>query len=391
MSDWAFFLMLVVAVAMGFGLGRWQGRSRYADQPGRSLEPHYLQGLNYLLNERPDAAIDSFIDSLDVTHETLETHLALGNLLRKRGEVDRAIRIHQNLLSRPYLGEDQTLHVQLELARDFISAGLLDRAELLLQELLDSGSLTIRNQCLRYLIDIYQDEKEWHRAIDAINQLAGKRFSRLQEEWRPIQAHYFCELAEDALQAGDHGQARRHLQDAVLANKQSARSSLLLGELELKQDHWVASLKALKQVFHQDPALMPVALPTIRAAYVAMNDNSGLMDYLQDILRQSGSPAVALELASLVAKYEGVHQALSFLKQKSDLHGYLHIASQMLAYQAEVESSAEDSGVALAQSVVSRLLAAAVQYRCQQCGFSGQQFHWLCPSCKTWDTVKPVE
>ncbi|MBR9910090.1 MAG: lipopolysaccharide assembly protein LapB [Gammaproteobacteria bacterium] len=389
MFDWGLLLLLLAAIAIGYFLGL-RSRRQNSAKSGPTFEPHYIQGLNYLLSERQDAAIDTFIDALEVNSDTLETHLALGNMLRKRGEVDRAIKIHQNLLARPGLGEEQSLQVQLELARDFIRAGLLDRAELLLLELMNTSSAALRSQCLQDLIEIYRDEKEWQKGISAINQLSGRRFSRLQDKWRRVQAHYYCELAEEALQRSDYLVARRLLRSAMGADKQSARASLLLGRLELRLGQPVEALKALKQVFYQDAALVGEALPIIAECYAEMGATAELAAYLDERLAESGSVAIALARAQLLRTEQGAQAAAEFLGQQRAPGLSLQAAGTLLHYQLEGQSC-PDTGLQTAAAVVDRLLKALPQYRCQQCGFGGQQLHWLCPSCKTWGAVKPVD
>ncbi len=161
MNDYLVFVLLFAAIAIGWFLGR---RSHRQTQATPDLPSQYYKGLNYLLDGRPDGAIDAFISALEVNSETLETHIALGNLLRKKGEVERAIRIHQNLLARPSLPKAQIHQAHLELARDYISAGLLDRAERLLLDLVDESPQQLRAS-LRHLMDIYQSEREWQQEM----------------------------------------------------------------------------------------------------------------------------------------------------------------------------------------------------------------------------------
>lgn len=387
--DWGLLVLVLVAIAIGFALGRRSTRVP-EDSDAPALEPHYIQGLNYLLNEQPDEAIDTFIDALDVNTETLETHLALGNLLRKRGEVGRAIKIHQNLLARPGLGGEQSRQVQLELSRDFIKSGLLDRAEMLLKELVETTVHPMRTQCLEYLIEIYRDEKEWQTGIDMINKLPSRRFSRLPDEWRLVQSHFYCELAEEALRRSDYLAARRHLKAASLADKQSARASILLAELEYRLGQYKEAVKALKQVFYQDPALLPEALPLLITCHRATGRLPQLRAYLNELLEQGASTPVVMALAELMAKDEGVVPAAKFLGVSVAKSPSLKAAEQMLSLQLAGYQNPPES-MALADTVIRRLQKASPQYRCHNCGFAGQHMHWLCPSCKTWGNVKPVE
>jgi lipopolysaccharide assembly protein B len=389
MMDWGLLVVLLVAIALGFALGRRS--KKIIDEPELpSLEPHYIQGLNYLLNEQPDAAIDTFIDALEVNSETLETHLALGNLLRKRGEVGRAIKIHQNLLARPGLGKDQGRQVQLELARDFVKAGLLDRAEMLLKELVETSAHPVRTQCLEYLIEIYRDEKEWRKGIEAIAQLPSRRFSRLPDRWRRVQSHFYCELAQAALDKSDYLGARRQLKAAFVAEKQSARASLLLAELEYRLSQYGEAIKALKQVFHQDPSLLPEALPLLVTCYRAMSRTPQLKEYLLTLLSQGASMPVVVVVAELIEREDGAQVAANFLSEHLSINSNLNAADKMLRLQLSA-ASAGTEGLEMASRAISGIQKEAHVYRCQSCGFGGQKMHWLCPGCKTWGSVKPVE
>ena len=171
MNDYLVFALFFVAIVIGWYLGR-RGQAKSASAP--DLPGQYYKGLNYLLDGKPDGAVDAFINALEVNSETLETHIALGNLLRKRGEVDRAIRIHQNLLARPSLPRAQVHQAHLELARDYISAGLLDRAERLLLDLVAESPIQRRDSQL-HLLDIYQSEREWQQAIDIAVELLPRK------------------------------------------------------------------------------------------------------------------------------------------------------------------------------------------------------------------------
>jgi lipopolysaccharide biosynthesis regulator YciM len=389
MIDWALLILVLVAIAIGFALGR---RSSYlpedADEP--SLQPHYIQGLNYLLNEQPDAAIDSFIDNLAVNSETLETHLALGNLLRKRGEVGRAIKIHQNLLARPGLGAEQSRQVQLELSRDFIKSGLLDRAEMLLKELVATATPAERVLCIEYLIEIYREEKEWQAGIEMINKLPSRRFSRLPDEWRAVQSHFYCELAEEALKRSDYLTARRHIREASLAHKQSARASLLQADLDYRLGQYKEAIKVLKHVYYQDSALLPEALPLLTTCHRALGSIPQLRHYLNELLEYRASIPVVLALTELIVREEGAETAAAFLSTHAAHSPSLKVAEMMLSLQlASYDSPPE--GMVMADKIVRRLQKAAPQYRCNSCGFAGQKMHWLCPSCKTWGSIKPVE
>ncbi|BFM16515.1 lipopolysaccharide assembly protein LapB [Maricurvus nonylphenolicus] len=388
--DVGMLVVIFMAIAIGYWLGRRASRKLDIEEPSH-LEPHYIKGLNYLLNEQPDAAIDTFIDALEVNSETLETHLALGNLLRKRGEVGRAIKIHQNLLARPGLPDYHAQQVQLELARDYIKSGLLDRAETLLQEMVPVAAADIRTACLRHLIEIYRDEKEWLRAIEAVNQLAGRRFGRLPEEWRVAQGHFYCEVAEQAVQRGDYLAARRHLKAALNVDRGAIRANLLLGELELQQGSVRDAIRALKQVPQQNPDYIPQALPLLVQAYTQQGRQDSLKRYLLELQQGYQGTSVALALSDLLAVEEGGESATGYMAQRLNSRPSLPGLGHLLKYKAQQESGTASESLQLTLSLINKLNEAKPGYRCTKCGFSGHQLHWLCPSCKSWGTVKTIK
>ena len=389
MSDWLILTGILVAVMLSYLAGK-RAQRRTANDARTSLQPHYLQGLNYLLNEQPDAAIETFIDALQVNSETLETHLALGNLLRRRGEVGRAIRIHQNLLARPSLSKSQSHQVQLELARDFIKSGLLDRAEMLLLELVEDSAHPERVQCLEYLIDIFCDEKEWLKAVDAVSQLPGRRFASVPDKWRSAQSHFYCELAELALAKADHLLARKYVRLAASADKQSARASIILAKIEIKLNRDKEAVKALKQVFYQDPALIQQTLPLLYECYSRNDDLAELQIYYREVLAQGAASSVALALAELLARQQGSKAAIEFLATQTNGAPSLKLATQMMTLQLQSMSQPDPTLQQIADTI-GQLQLNSPQYRCHACGFSGQNMHWSCPGCKTWGSVRPVE
>jgi len=391
--DWLMLLLLLVAVLLGYWFG-WRARAHVVSAPDVGIQAHYIRGLNYLLNEQQDAAIDTFMEALEVNAETLETHLALGNLLRKRGEVGRAIKIHQNLLARPGLSVEHAQQVQLELARDYVSSGLLDRAETLLQELVEDVPPALRVICLEYLIGIYRDEKEWLKAIAAVNQLASRRFSRLPEPWRVMQGHFYCELAAAALARADYLVARRHLRSALVSDKQSARSNLLLAELERELGRHAEAVRALKQVPQQNPFYVSEALPMLYESHKALATLPSLSRYLRGLLEQSPQSSVVLMLAELVAQEDGERAAVSFIAEHMERAPTLRGVGQMLSLQlsdAAQTTGVVSEGILAADSLIRGLQQQAPHYRCKACGFSGKQMHWLCPSCKHWGSVRSID
>jgi len=315
--------------------------------------------------------------------------LALGNLLRKRGEVGRAIKVHQNLLARPGLPLSSVQLVQLELARDYIKLGLLDRAETLMQELSEITEGSLKTICLESLIDIYRDEKDWLKGIACINRLVG-RFSRLPERWLEVKSHFYCELAEECLQKNDDLGARRYLKSAFSAHKASARVSLLQADLEMRQGNYMDAIDQLKQVPLQDTSRIPEMLPMLVASYTAVKRKDRLKSYLLNLSDGLQSASVIQAAATVISQEESDQAALSFVgKYVSDrptLKGVGEYLSMQLAGEDDLKR-----GVQTAEQAIFKLSKNQHTHLCQQCGFSGRQMHWLCPGCKGWGTVRAVE
>ncbi|MGQ9426148.1 lipopolysaccharide assembly protein LapB [Gilvimarinus sp. F26214L] len=393
MSDLFMLLLLVVAIAIGYFLGRRGTRTRAGDDLAGAFDRNYFKGLNQLLNEQPDAAIDTFIRALEVNSDTLETHLALGNLLRRQGEVDRAIRIHQNLLARPGLPPSQQHHAQLELARDYVKAGLLDRAERLFQELVEQ-SPELRDTCLEGLVEIYRDEQEWEKAINAVEQLVGRRFgtgfAKVPAKWRCAQAHFCCELAEQAMGRNDFLTARRYLKSALGYDKNLVRASLLWGQLEYQLGHGREALKILKKIPSQDADFLVEALPLFVKCHEQLGDYQGLQKFLLQLQSEYPSNSIILELTERIRQTQGDMAAASFIGTQLKSRPSVRGVSRLLDFYVNHSKEKAQENLRLLKELIDQIIVSKPAYRCEHCGFTGNQLHWLCPSCKSWNTVKAI-
>lgn len=394
MNDLLVFLLLFVAIGIGWWLGRRSVQLSTTDLPGQ-----YYKGLNYLLDGRPDGAVDAFINALEVNSETLETHIALGNLLRKRGEVDRAIRIHQNLLARPSLPRQQVHQAHLELARDYISAGLFDRAERLLLDLV-KDSPEQRRASQRHLLEIFQSQREWANAIEVATELLPRKSLLGQTGPAPrganrqpvavALAHYHCELAAELLKHGSVQGARKELQQALLHDRLCVRASLMLGELECQAGNYRQAIKALRKVGQQDPDYIPETIPTLQEAYRELGEERTLREYLEECLQANPAAPLVLAVADDIRDSSGVEASATFLSEQLAKYPSLRGLSRLIALQmGNTEGQIRDN-LSLLARLVERLLAERPTYRCSHCGFAGRQLHWFCPGCKHWGTVKSI-
>ncbi|EZQ14046.1 hypothetical protein CF98_21955 [Halopseudomonas bauzanensis] len=387
MQELMFLGLFVAALGIGWFLGR-----REAIKVGVMLAPHgsaidkqYFIGLNYLLNEQPDEAIETFIRALEVNPETVETHIAIGKLFCQRGDVERAIKVHQNLLARPNLTTQQADRVQFELARDYLAVGLHHRAERLLDELVESGS-SLSADALSDLVRIHERERDWQQAV-----AVGKRLLRERESFAVTLAHYHCELAREAQARQEWPQARRHLLDALATQRNSVRAMLMLAELEAGQGRDREVLKWLRRLAVNDPDFIPQALPLLQS--LAAADHLDLLAFLDEVLENAQPPMVATVLARAdeLNKRAGLaatsRYVLAHLQQQPSLRGLLYLID---LHKDNVEPRGH-ANLMILRGIVEALLIDKHKYRCQACGFSGRQLHWQCPTCHGWSTTRPLK
>ncbi len=375
-------LLLPVAAASGWYAGR--RRREPARAPARPVPTEYFKGLNYLLNEQPDKAIEVFVRMVEVDSETVETHFALGHLFRRRGEVDRAIRIHQNLIARPTLTPEQRAQALLALGEDYMRAGLFDRAENLFAELVESGAHTV--PALRHLIDIYQQEKDWEKAIDACRRLqvaTGRSMA-------PVIAHYHCEMAEQARRAGDPARARQLLRRALSQDPACVRASILLGDLEAGGGNLRAALKAWRRVVEQDVEYLPEIVERVASAHRGLDDPEGYERWLREVMRRYEGISPMLALAEHLRQRAGDRAAADFLADQLRRRPSVRGLARLIDLRLDQTSGEAREQMLILRDLVGKLLEGRPVYKCRVCGFEGKQLHWQCPSCKGWSTVKPI-
>ena len=376
-------LLLPLAAASGWLVARLE-QKRHA-RHSLDLPSAYFKGLNFLLNEQPDKAIEVFIQVLEVNSDTVETHLALGNLFRRRGEVERAIRVHQNLIARPALDKEQRSHALLELGQDYLKAGLLDRAESLFLELSEIRAHS--EQALKLLLHIYQQEKEWEKAIAIMRKLSRLSGKKLDD----VIAQYYCELADQAYARKDYSTTRDFLKQAFAADENCVRASILLGDLEAQQGKHREAIHAWRKIEQQDVHYLGEVAARIAEGFRKLDDDQGLHDYFHAALQRHGGVALALTFSDIIRNREGVEAAEKFvvdwLRRRPNVHGLHQLLELNLA---EADGPARDDLILL-RGIIEELRAQHLGYACGQCGFKGKSLHWICPSCNRWNTIKPVQ
>jgi lipopolysaccharide biosynthesis regulator YciM len=363
-----------------FGLGWIAARIdiRQIVSESRALPSSYFKGLNFLLNEQPDKAIEAFIEVVKVDPETIELHFALGSLFRRRGEYDRAIRMHQNLFERPGLGADQKLMALAELGQDYLKAGILDRAEEVFKKLEKSPQAAAAR---RHLLEIYEQEKDWDRAIEMTK--------LVQPDPRDL-AQYYCELAAAESAESRPDTARRHLEAALEANRKCVRASLLLGDLEKSQGNLDLAMEHWKRVESQNPAYLALVAQRLLDAYgETARDEEGLT-LLTGYLERYPSLDLLDTLFQQTLQAKGPAQAYALVRDELKRNPTLLGLDRLLEAQIIAAGSPDKRrDLELVRSLVHGHTRRLARYRCETCGFKARQFHWRCPACGGWETYPP--
>ncbi|QGZ55257.1 lipopolysaccharide assembly protein LapB [Paraburkholderia acidiphila] len=378
--DFWWLLVIPVAFALGWMASRYDLKALLSESA--NLPRSYFRGLNFLLNEQPDKAIDAFIEVAKLDPETVELHFALGNLFRRRGETDRAIRVHQNLLSRSDLPVNERDHALYELGQDFLKAGMLDRAEETFGKL-KSGDFALGAQ--RALLAIYEIEKDWNRCIDTARHLETMGAASLDLEI----AQFHCELAQEALQQKKPDEARRQLTLALKANAQNVRATILAGDVDAASGDCEAALGHWREVEAQNPAYLPLVAEKVMKAYETLGraeEGAQLLTTWVDAYPSNDLLDVAYKHVAALRGADAAHALARTQMQKSpNLAG---MARLLEAQQASAEEPRR-SELELMRKLLQQRTKNLPRYTCQNCGFRARLFYWQCPGCSGWETYAP--
>jgi len=374
--------LFIVAAATGWAFARFSDFRR-DEPPAPPISADYLRGLNLVLNRQTDEALELFVRMAKVDDDTLETHFALGHLFRRRGEIDLAIRVHQNLLARPNLSEAQRHQALFSLAQDYLGAGLFDRAEKLFAEL--GSSPTLGRSALENLVDIYERESDWSKAIAAhreLEVLTGEKSTQI--------AHYYCELAERARLDGDLDLARQHLKSSVRSASGAFRGTLIRAAIAQEEQDHAHAVRLYEQVLESDRRLMVEVLPELVKSYRETGREKELERYIQGLIKQDDS--LKRDIA-----YTAILGELTEPKVLRDCVEEFILQDTVLASLIDIEhlaaSTPEDRQAVILRITTGlrRLAMSSARYRCTTCGYSTQRLTWHCPSCKSWETVRPIQ
>jgi lipopolysaccharide biosynthesis regulator YciM len=374
----------LLALPLFFALGWLAARIdiKHLLTESRALPTSYFKGLNFLLNEQPDKAIEAFIEVVKVEPQTIELHFALGSLFRRRGEVERAIRMHQNLVERADLPQEQKLDALYELAQDYLKAGLLDRAEELFARL---KGTTHAEAALKYLLEIFEQEKDWQKAVDTAQQLEVATGQSHQKEI----ANFYCEMASKEIMDSRPEAARPHLEQALAHHRLCVRANMLLGDLELALNRLDAAIDAWKRIETQNPAYLALIAERLFAAYKRLDKTSEGLIFLRGLLGKYPSLDVLNVVFTCILEQQGAEPAYQLVRDEMQRNPTLLGLDKLLEAQLLDAPVQRRHDLELVKNLVHQHTRSLAMYKCDNCGFRARQYYWHCPACGEWETYSP--
>ncbi|EPD3275535.1 lipopolysaccharide assembly protein LapB [Cronobacter sakazakii] len=378
------FLLLPVAAAYGWYMGR-RSAQQDKEQEANRLSRDYVAGVNFLLSNQQDKAVDLFLEMLKEDTGTVEAHLTLGNLFRSRGEVDRAIRIHQSLMESASLTYDQRLLAVQQLGRDYMAAGLYDRAEGMFNQLVDETDFRVG--ALQQLLQIYQATSDWQKAIDAAERLVklGKEHQRVEI------AHFYCELALQAMSNEDMDRAMSLLKKGAAADRNSARVSIMMGRIFMARGDYAHAVEMLEKVISQDRELVSETLEMLQMCYQQLGKPDEWAEFLRRCVEENTGAEAELMLAQVLEQREGADSAQIYITRQLQRHPTMRVFHRLMDYHLhEAEEGRAKESLMVLRDMVGEQVRTKPRYRCQKCGFTAFTLYWHCPSCRAWSTIKPI-
>ncbi|MBM3346453.1 MAG: lipopolysaccharide assembly protein LapB [Betaproteobacteria bacterium] len=380
--DFEYWWLIGFPIFFGFGWVAARIDIKHLLTESRRLPSSYFKGLNFLLNEQPDKAIEALIEVAKADRETIELHFALGSLFRRRGETERAIRMHRTLLDRGDLADEQRLQALFELAQDYLKAGLLDRAEEALVRLRIGRH---RPEALSFLIEIYQQEKDWGKAIAVARELEADGGESRQKEI----ANYFCELAALHASHSRSEDARRCLAEALAVSRKCVRANLILGELQVAAGEHEAAIESWKRIEQQQPAYLALcARGILDALRVLGRAEEGLVLLKGYLARYPSLDLLDIAFESTL-EVNGAEAAYVLVKEELRRNPTLLGLDKLLEAQIMVVPVERRPDLELVKNLVHSHTRRLARYRCENCGFKARQFYWHCPGCGGWETYPP--
>ncbi|MBL8383290.1 MAG: lipopolysaccharide assembly protein LapB [Burkholderiales bacterium] len=374
--------LLALPAFFAFGWAAARVDIRHLVSQSRALPASYFRGLNFLLNEEPDKAIDAFIEVVKVDPETIELHFALGNLFRRRGEIDRAIRMHSNLVNRPDLDEGDRLHALYELGQDYLKSGLLDRAEEALDKLAGTAYAA---RARRFLLDIYQLEKDWPRAIAAARAIEADGGESLQGQI----AQFHCEAAARLVAQSRPEEAVAAARAALAANRKAVRASMILGDIAAAAGRHEEAIERWRAIESQDPAYLSLVAPRFVESYRALGRVREGLALVAGYLAQYPSAELLETVFDLKVAEDGPEPAYRMVRDELRRNPTLSGLDKLLEAQVMLAGPERQADLQLVKGLVHAHARRLSRYTCENCGFKARQYFWRCPGCGAWESYPP--
>lgn len=385
---WEYALLSAVAVlasAAGWFLSRLKcHRSSSAHRPPSR---DYYRGLNSLINNKADDAIESFIKALEINTDTIPAYLALADLFRRKGEYDRAIEMHQTLLARSDLLKEDFIRIQLSLARDYCSVGLMERAESLLQSVISENPRDEQRHNARcQLAKLYESQREWELALKTTLKLPDSKRADIAHEM----AHYACELACLVVDSNTlHTES--WLKQALRLDPTCVRANLMWAEHRMQRHAWRGAIKHLKEVSDQQPKMIPETLPMLSKCYQELGNSDAYAVYLDQCLAVTPSTTVWIERAKIIEHASDIETAVAYMIDALKKHPSLRGFDYLIELQLKQSDIDEHERLKILSDLTRQLTLSKPHYQCHQCGYESKQLYWQCPSCQSWDSTGLIQ
>lgn len=375
-EQWPLLLLLLTGFVMGYALARRRLRRQ---KRKLRFSNNYFQGLNYLLNDQQDKALDIFVELVETDWETIDTSLALGTIFRRQGEIDKSIKLHQNLLARPSLPADYKSTVLNALAKDYLQAGWLDRAESLFKEVINDDEF--REEAQQCLMSIYEREQEWQQAIQIAHRYAKRGDDRIHE----MIAHYYCELSHQLKLQGDLKEAESLANQALGTDKNCSRASILLADIAIQRGRYQKAIRFLRQVEIQDSQMIPLVVDRLVMCYRNTSNLGKCLVYLQSIDNRYQDISIIPTLAKLMEEVYGLEDAIQYVSGAVLQRPSLRCLRSLIDLQGPIS----DAVIRLVPEVIESIADKQPAYQCCYCGYTANTHVWHCPSCHSWSSIQP--
>lgn len=379
------FLLLPLAFYSGWQTARKRYKNRNKNKQ-KDRSNHFVKGINYLLNEQPDKALEFFLNDSAIDEYTAETFLLLGNSFRNRGEVDRALRVHQNLIARPKLSKKQKEAAMMALGKDFFAAGLLDKAENVFQELLANKPKNGNEACLT-LREIYEQLKDWKKAIEVTKCIDSSQSGKQTR----ITSHYYCELASQELENGNLYLVDDYLKKAKKAYKDSPRIKIILGDVESYQENYSKAIKYYEAAIKDDSRLIGMLFNKL----VEVSKKSSGVEQIYKFLMSYFKKSKDIDVLEYLLELAHSHNP----KRETELYKILEaeLANNKLSLQSILKSiklllkispdADQNKELILLEKALENHIAGQLNFQCEHCGYKMNEYLWRCPVCHSWDTI----